>query len=276
MSDFEDRMKMLEQMESGRRFLPLLPVCARIDGRCFSGYTKDFERPYDERMVRIMGMVTLYLVRETNARIGYTQSDEISLVWYSDNYKSQIFFDSKIQKMNSILASLATAKFNSLVRTIFPKNRTIPPKKQRLAIFDCRVWQTPTLVEAANVFVWRELDATRNSVQMAAQHYYSHKELHKKSEKEMQEMLFAKGINWNDYPDTFKRGTYYQRTAVTRKFTCEELEKLPLKHEARNNPDLEIERAEVRRLEYLPPLNRVTNRIGVIFNGEDPIEDSSN
>ncbi|KKL92895.1 hypothetical protein LCGC14_1880070, partial [marine sediment metagenome] len=108
MSDnFGDRMKMYEKAESGRRFMPLLPVYARLDGRSFSRFTKGFNRPYDKRMSEAMIDTTKYLVEETNALIGYSQSDEISLVWYSDSIDSQIFFDGKIQKMVSVLAALA-------------------------------------------------------------------------------------------------------------------------------------------------------------------------
>lgn len=267
MSDdlFGNRMKAYEQAEAGRRFMPLLPVCARLDGKCFSRYTANMKRPYDERMSELMGAVTAMLVEETGARIGYTQSDEISLLWYSDNFESQIFFNGKIQKMVSVLASICTAKFNQWFPTVFGYTADHP------AFFDCRVWQVPNKTEAANVFLWREYDATKNSIAMAAQHYYSHKELQGKNSKEMQEMLFKKGINWNNYPDFFKRGTYCQRRKSLRKFTPDELAHLPEKHEARRNPEMVIERSDVVQLK-MPPLLRVVNRVDVIFDGAEPAE----
>ena len=264
MGDFGDRMKEYERMEGTRRFLPLLPVCARIDGESFSRFTKGLERPYDKRLVHLMCQTATYLVQETQANMAYTQSDEISLVWYSEEYKSQIFFNSRIQKMVSILASIATAYFNAHISEYIPK------KEMQLALFDSRVWQVPTLEEGANTFLWRELDATKNSISMAARCYYSHKALHKKTSAEMQEMLWRKGINWNDYPAFFKRGTFVQKRRAYRKFTTEEIEKLPEKHEARKNPDLQIERAEFRFLE-MPPFSQVKNRVDVIFYGAEPV-----
>lgn len=262
--NLNDRMKMYEKFETGRRFLPKLPVVARLDGRSFHSFTRGLKRPFDERLSNLMVSVTKFLVEESNACIGYTQSDEISLVFYSDDVESQIYFDAKIFKMTSMLASVATAQFNRLLPEF------IPEKTGQLPLFDCRVWSVPSKEEAANVLVWREQDATRNSISMAAQAYYSHKQLNGKNTDDMQEMLFQKGVNWNDYPAFFKRGVYVQRCKVVRRFTVDELEKLPPKHNARINPDLEIERTEIRVLD-MPPLVRVENRVGIIFEGSDPI-----
>ena len=258
-----DRMKEYEKAEGGRRFLPLLPICARIDGRSFSKWTSDLVRPYDERLSRIMKETTRWLVEQTSALVGYTQSDEISLLFYSPSRKSTVFFDGRIQKLTSVLASMTTARFNTLV----PEN--LPEKASYPATFDCRVWSVPTREEAANVFLWRELDATKNSISMAARHYYSHKQLMNKNGSEMQEMLYQKGVNWNDYPPFFKRGVFLQRKAVVRKFTADELSQLPPRHDAHKNPDLEITRHDVMEVS-LPPLPRVTNRVAVLFEGAAP------
>lgn len=265
MSDeFGDRMKLYEQAECGRRLTPLLPAIARIDGRCFSSFTQGMERPYDARLSRAMIETTRYLVAETNACVGYTQSDEITIAWYSNAFGSQIFFDGKIQKMVSVLAAMTTLEFNTRLAA------ELSEYTHRFPLFDCRVWNVPTLDEAANVFLWREIDATKNSVSMAARAYYSHKQLDGMGRADMMDMLFAKGVNWNDYPAFFKRGSYIQRRSVTRPFTCEEIEQLPPKHEARANPSLEIERTEYAEID-MPPLGRIGNRVEVLFFGKAPI-----
>lgn len=262
--NLNERMKMYEDFEANRRFLPKLPVIARLDGKCFHSFTCSFERPYDKRLSDLMIETTKLLVTDTCACIGYTQSDEISLVFYSPDTRTQIFFNGRIAKMTSILAASCTAIFNKLL----PK--FIPEKHDALPIFDCRVWCVPTKEEAANVLVWREMDATRNGVQMAAQVHYSHKQLMNKNQGDLQELLFQKGMNWNDYPAFFKRGTYIQRRKVKRKYILDKLGRLPPKHNARTNPDLEVERTEIRRLD-MPPFTQVTNRVEVIFDGQDPI-----
>lgn len=262
--DLGDRMKIYEQVEAGRKFMPLLPVCARIDGKSFHSYTKGLTTPYDKGFRDLMTLTTLCLVQETQANMGYTQSDEINLVWYQNNFKSQIFFEGKIHKMASILASMTTAYFNSSSMAY------IPSKQGKAAIFDCRVWQVPSLEEGANVFLWREMDATRNSVESAARCYYSHKFLNLKNQAVMMDLLMKAGVNWNDYPTFFKRGTYVQKRKIIRKFTTEEIDKLPPKHTARKDPDLMIERTDYQVLN-MPPLSKVTNRVGVIFFGDDPI-----
>jgi len=197
-----DRMKFYESAFINQRLMPQLPAFARIDGKGFHNWTKGLERPYDKTFSQIMIDVTKMLVEDTQAVIGYTQSDEITLSWYSEDFKSQIYFDGKISKIISVVASMTTAYFNSLVA------QRLAYTNKEAAFFDCRVWNVPTLWEASNVFLWREQDATRNSIQMAARSVYSHKQCDNKNMNELQEMLFQKNINWNNYPDSFKRGTY--------------------------------------------------------------------
>lgn len=263
MSDvFGDRMKMYEK-QVPQRFLPLLPVCARLDGKGFSKFTRGLKRPYDERLSKLMKETTQKLVEETNACIGYTQSDEITLVWYSDSIDSQIFFDGKIQKIVSVLASLCTAYFNAKLPQV------IPEKSDRFPVFDCRAWTVPNLDEGANVFLWRELDATKNSVSMACREYFSHKQMMNKGRSAQMDMLHSVGVNWNDYPVFFKRGSYFQRQTVVKGFTSEEIEKLPQKHPAKQDKEFKVERKQVKEVN-MPPLAKVINRVGVIFNGENP------
>ena len=244
--------------------MPMIPVIARCDGRAFHSFARGLERPYDKRLSDLMIETTKFLVEETNARCGYTQSDEISLVWLAENPDAELFFGGKLSKICSVVGSLATVKFNQLL----PSH--IPNKHGELPVFDNRVWEVPVLYEACNYFIWREQDATRNSIQMAAQAVYSHKELQGKDNSELQEMLFQKGINWNDYPRFFKRGTYVRRRVVEKRaFTKEELSALPPKHHAHKNPDLKVKRTVVMEEDF-PRLSQMTNREGVIFNGEEP------
>lgn len=261
--DLGDRMKEFESLEAGRRLMSQLPICVRIDGRSFSKFTRGLMRPYDERMSRCMIETTKYLVEQTKALIGYTQSDEISLVYYQENYNSQNFFNGKVQKLTSVLASLATVKFNSLL----PEH--LPEKAGLLPVFDCRVWNVPNIIEAVNTLVWREIDATKNSVSMAARHYFSHNELQDKGRADMMDMLHSKGVNWNDYPTFFKRGTYIQRRVKMMPFPKDKIQFQPPEHEIHTNPDLMVERSVIEEL-ILPPITKIINKVGVILRGEQP------
>ena len=271
MSDlFGDRMKGYEQMVTGRRFLPGLPVYARIDGRSFSKFTQGMERPFDHRMSDVMIATTEYLVEETDACIGYTQSDEISLCWYADKPESEIFFAGKIQKMVSVLAGMASSSFFMNYLYLFDQNTDdYYIDSQKIPCFDARVFQLPNKMECANAFLWREFDATKNSISMAARSVYSHNELMYKNGGEMQEMLWQKGINWNDYPSFFKRGTFVQRKPKWVELDDETLAKIP----EDKRPDGPVQRHELVRLE-MPPFTKVTNRVEVIFDGADPITES--
>ena len=255
-----DRMKAYEARESDRRFLPMIPVCARIDGRNFSSLTCGMDRPWDQAMTDAMIETTKCLVAETHARVGYTQSDEISLVWLSERSDSSIFFDHRIAKMTSVLASFATAMFT---RALIggPRASWI----RRMPHFDCRTWSVPSRTEAANVFLWREQDATKNAISMAARAVYSHRELDHKSAPEMQEMLFAKGINFNDYPASFKRGTFVRRKVAMRELTADELARIPEQY----RPSGPVERSSVEPIK-MPRFGSVLNREAVIFDDADP------
>jgi len=263
MNNIDERMKMYEAQMAHEVCMPLIPVLVRLDGKNFHKYTKGFTRPFDVGFHDAMVETTRFLVEEANTCCGYTQSDEITLLFYKPEVKSQIFMGGRVQKLVSILASIATWHFYWEIA------KRKKDKEHEPAFFDCRVWQVPTLVEAANVFVWREQDAARNSVSMAAQHYFSHKQLQGKSTSEMQEMLFqVHNINWNNYPVSFKRGTYVQRRKRARRLEDWEWEKIPPKH--RPPREQLVERTEVKVLD-MPKLTTITNRVDVLVNGVDPI-----
>ena len=260
-----DRMKEYEAQETSRRFLPGLPIYARIDGRGFSKFTKGMERPYDSRMSRAMVHATKELVKQTHATIGYVQSDEISLVWIPTE-NGHGWFDGKTMKMASVLAGLATAAFMVGIAIEFDAD-TGSDLWAKMPHFDARVISLPSQTEAANMLLWRNLDATKNAISMAASHYYSHRALQGKSGAEKQEMLFQRGQNFNDYPAFFKRGTWVRRQARERLLTAAELEAIPMPF--RPPADQPLVRSEIVAFD-LPPLNKISNRVAVLFDAVDP------
>jgi tRNA(His) guanylyltransferase len=190
-----DRMKAYEAAHRAvlpRRTYTLL----RLDGKAFHSYLRGCERPFDEAFMADMDAVAEALCAEISGAVfAYTQSDEISLlVTDFASLQTQPWFGGVVAKVLSVSASLATAVLNER-------------RPGRRALFDARVFTLADPVEVANYFVWRQRDAVRNSVSMAAQARFSHKRLHGVSSGGMQELLWAEaGINWNDYPDACKRG----------------------------------------------------------------------
>jgi len=268
LDDLFERTRLYKGSESNRRFMPLIPICIQVTGIDWKRVTKGLDKPFDTRMRDLMWIVTEAIVKETNACIGYIQSNEINLIYYNDDLKGQIFFDRKIMKMISVISSVTTATFNRYLPEV------IPEKAHRVAVFSCKAWGVPTLEEAANIILWEETVAIEKSISIAARQYYSHKQLLGKNEEDRLAMLLEKDMDWkNDYPVSFQRGTFFQRRKVSKKFNKEEITDLPPKHIARKDPDLKFERTEVRRLD-MPPFSEVINRVGVIFNGEDPIVDT--
>jgi len=226
-----DRMKSYYEDRTRYKLTRRTNTIIRVDGKAFSNYTKGLKRPFDAGLMEDMNKTTEYLCQNIQgAKFGYVQSDEISiLITDYDDITTHAWFDGNLQKMASIAASLATAKFNQLRMARFARNSGIEPKFRdesyiaeseienfKLAMFDARVFQIPYQEEVINYFIWRQQDATRNSISSVAQSLYSHKELNGKKTDEMQEMIFQKGINWNDYSPREKRGALIRK--IERKF----------------------------------------------------------
>ena len=180
------------------------PVIIRIDGKSFHTWTKKCEQPFDEILHEMMKATMNYLVGEIqNAVYGYTQSDEISILlcdWTT--LTTEQWFNGNIQKIASVAASLTTGMFNNI-----PHNFS-----SKCAFFDARVFNIP-FADVHNYFLWRQKDATRNSIQTYARMYFSHKELNKKSNNDIQQMLFEQhGVNWNDLEVWKKRGSHVYKS----------------------------------------------------------------
>jgi tRNA(His) 5'-end guanylyltransferase len=251
-----DRMKMFEATATSMRAHPELPLCVRLDGRAFSTYTRGLDRPFDRRMITAMVETATHLTRAFKPCIAYTQSDEISLVFAP---RGEFVFGGKLHKINSVFAGVASVVF---YQAILPH---LPLGHKGYPAFDCRTWSVPSGVEAANVVLWRWFDAKKNSISALAQAHFSHKVLHGKHEGDQLAMLEEKGIHWSDLPEDEKWGTFLRRKVVERLLTEEELERIPEKH----RPTGPVMRTVVEAIE-MPPFNRVSNRLEVVFDGAAP------
>ncbi|HMQ46983.1 MAG TPA: tRNA(His) guanylyltransferase Thg1 family protein [Saprospiraceae bacterium] len=259
-----DWCKWLERNFTNEIMIPTLPVIIRLDGNNFHNWTKGLRRPFDEKLTALMIETTKFLVQETNAVAGYTQSDEITLILYSADREKLIYNDGKKQKILSKLTGKCVSFFNE-------KRKELLPAHDKIANFDCRIYQTPTLHDACVQLLWRENDATKNSISMLAQSLFSHKALQNLNGSEMQDkMMLEKGVNWNDLDVKYKRGTYIKRIKYSKPFTAEELALLPPKHHAHRNPDIIIERYVIQEMEY-PIFNKITNKEAVIFFDAEPL-----
>lgn len=221
--DLGCRMKTFYEQIPKTKLMRRCPVAIRCDGRSFHTFTRKFQKPFDEVLIKTMQETMKYLCENIQGCVfGYTQSDEITLILI--DYKkltSSAFFDYEVQKICSITASMATMAFNKF----FEKNiqefsesnecsgldiKYLDIYREALnkgAMFDARCFNIPK-EEVTNLVYWRQLDATRNSIQMVGQANFSHKELQNKSCNDIQDMLMTqKGINWNNLLTYQKRGS---------------------------------------------------------------------
>lgn len=228
--DLGCRMKTFYEQIPKTKLMRRCPVAIRIDGRAFHTFTRGFQKPFDEVLIKSMQETMKYLCENIQGCVlGYTQSDEITLILV--DYKkltSSAFFDYKVQKICSIAASMATMAFNESFSKIYSKLyrdkiehgenvdeliKTYAFKAGK-AMFDARCFNIPK-EEVTNLIYWRQLDASRNSIQMVGQANFSHKELQNKSCNDIQDMLMTqRGINWNDLPTYQKRGSCCVRNKI--------------------------------------------------------------
>lgn len=233
-SDLAERMKGYEKRN--RYYLQRrMPVILRLDMRAGHSFTKGFERPFDEVFIKSMQNTAKYLCENIqNCKLSYQQSDEITLLLVDyDKLNTDCFFDYRVDKLCSIAASMATMAFNKFFEKYVDEYRfskwdgiskyedgtlgyiqTLLNAIEKAAMFDARCFNIPK-EEVTNNFYWRQLDASRNSIQMVGQANFSHKELQNKSCNDIQDMLMTqKGINWNDFPTYQKRGSCCVRNKI--------------------------------------------------------------
>ena len=205
-----------------------MPVIIRLDMKAGHTFTKGMKKPFDDVFVKTMQDTMKYLCENIQCCVlGYTQSDEISLV-LTDYAKltTDAWFGNNLQKMCSVSASMATLAFNKafndnivkyidnnldadcgVTKDLTEYTKTLINARNKGAMFDSRVFTIPK-EEVCNALIWRQQDATRNSIQSVGQVNFSQKELHGKSCNNIQDMLMTqKGVNWNDYATTLKRGS---------------------------------------------------------------------
>lgn len=214
-----DRMKNYEK--ASRAYLTRrTPVIVRLDGAHYHSFTRGFHRPFDDVLINAMQLTMLDLCKNIqNCVLAYTQSDEISLILC--DYKKRdtsAWFDNQVQKICSTSAALATIFFNRNFEAIIKKlnslgyfyneNKEIYEKAlKKNPTFDSRCFNLPK-EEVCNYLIWRQQDATRNSIQMAAQSMFSHKELQGLSCNDLQNLMFTeKNFNWNTLPCEKRRGS---------------------------------------------------------------------
>jgi|TARA_B110000259_G_scaffold187768_1_gene243238 tRNA(His) 5'-end guanylyltransferase len=219
-----DRMKDYEMRSQS--YLPRRTyTIVRVDGKGFSKFTKNMKKPFDDTFKDAMVETAIAMAKMFHPKMVFYQSDEISLVFSDfDSIEAQQMYDGKVQKVVSLTAACATAAFNEArLKQFFTEVGAVgdvsvdflinnAPKQ---GLFDSRVLCIPDYEEVLNYFVWRQKDATRNSISMASHALLGHSKCMNKSGEEKQEMLFQEvGVNWDDYYDVYKRGVVIAKQEV--------------------------------------------------------------
>jgi tRNA(His) guanylyltransferase len=192
-----DRMRAYEECYTST-LTKRTPIIVRLDGKAFRTWTKQLkDRPFDYRLSEIMQETTRYLMENVQGCVfSFSQSDEISLFLRDyDTLNTESWFGSSLQKIVSVAASLATAKFNQVAAK----------HNLSLATFDARAFILPK-EEVVNYFIYRQHDGIRNSIQMLGQHVLGHKECQGKNNNLIKDMLKDHGNDWEDLKSVYKYG----------------------------------------------------------------------
>lgn len=207
---FGNRMKSYESKEaySNEKYLYV-----RLDGNKFSKLTKKLDRPFDRRMTTAMINTTKYLAEKFNAKLAYTQSDEISLV-FEPNLN---IFNMRKEKLLSLFAGYASAQLNKEI-IYFVDN---------VAAFDCRICEMPNDSEAINAIIWRHLDARKNAISSIAHKVFGPKVLQGINTQDRVLMLEKNDVYLNNFPCENLYGTLFQRKTIEKYLTMYELNRLP-------------------------------------------------
>lgn len=246
-----DRMKEFYENRAKTKLVRRTPVIIRLDGKSFHVFTRGFAKPFDKRMIETMQETTLELCRSIQGCVfGYTQSDEITLILVDyNNIDVSAWYDYEVEKICSVVASMATLYFNRIfynkVREFVNEHTKVVNDPQTYgeelsksvgdiikayqtsvelgAMFDARCFNVP-INDCCNAVLWRQQDATRNSINSLGQAWFKHKELEGKNTSQVQDMLIEKyGINWNDLSTVEKRGTAVVKDENDKWFIDEEM-----------------------------------------------------
>jgi tRNA(His) 5'-end guanylyltransferase len=199
--DLSPRLRPFETA-SDRCVPPGLHMVARLDGRGFSHALPErlpgLARPFDVRVRDMMIDTCRHLMqRGFNVVYGYTQSDEISLLFHP----RERAFGRLLRKYLSILAGEASAKFSLLLGEPLG--------------FDCRIAELPDAKCVVDYFRWRADDAARNCLNA---HCYWALRAGGSSEREAtaalaglgpdgrHELLYRAGTNFAELPLWQRRG----------------------------------------------------------------------
>ena len=212
--NLHERMKQYEAV-SQTYLMRRTPVIIRLDGVAFHTFTKKFDKPFDKMFGKAMEWTTRSLVNNIQGCVlGYTQSDEISLVLQDyKNLDTDAWFDYNVQKLVSVSAKMATYEFYRAFENVlcgYDPHKCLstywPALKDNNVGFDSRCFNLP-IEEVNNYFIDRQRDAEKNSINLLAQQYYTQEELNGINTKKLQDKLFTEqGVNWNNLPIDQKRG----------------------------------------------------------------------
>lgn len=260
-----DRMKRYESTTTDFVLSKDLPVYIRLDMRAGHTFCRGLVKPFDVDYSSTMRETTKYLVEKTGAILGYTQSDEISLVYENP---SKIPFETRLFKLESVIASMASSSFvlNGIKTKLKDRIENGVPS------FDCRVMNLPSMEEAANMILWRVRDSIKNSITLVALSRFSNSEIHKKNGDEKIDMLRERGVDYYSYAEGYRYGFFFRRENYTKVLTEEEISKIPRKNLPEKNGNGEYVATRRHIVEFgtgIDP-NRIKNRAGVFFYREAP------
>jgi tRNA(His) 5'-end guanylyltransferase len=262
-----DKVKALEDVANEHAFEPNAFLIARVDGRAFHTFTRGMAKPADLWLLDSMVHATVETAADFKSRLAYVQSDEATFCWhYETPAHGSLPFNGRVQKLCSLIAGVFSACFIDGLVARDPKRYL---ELGRVPAFDCRIWAVPGAAEQAEAFAWREKDAVKNAVSMAACTVASPSELAGMKHRERLALLEERGFDWEGLPLAFRAGAYVRRQSRMGEIDAETLAKIPpAKRPAAGSLFLRHETAIDPKLQSI---HQVYNALEFFTHGVDPL-----
>ncbi|KAK9095925.1 hypothetical protein Sjap_021422 [Stephania japonica] len=207
----------VKSFEVEDKLMPFNWIVVRIDGRHFHQFSDvhEFEKPNDKQALELMNSCAEALLEEfKDVVFAYGVSDEYSFLFK----KTSEFYQRRASKIVSILVSFFSSLYVMKWKTSFPLKelKTIP-------CFDARAICYPSTKIVRDYFSWRQVDCHVNNqyntcfwmlIKSGKTKREAQDILKGTQTPEKNEILFRLGINYNELPAIFRKGSCVFRDQV--------------------------------------------------------------
>ena len=201
------RVNELQNMTRGITLNEYIPICLKISCANFVELTQDLVKPFDVRFNKAMIKAMNFVLEKTDAKIGYTYQGEAYFTYFKWDEKEVSSVHTDTQQLTAQVISMFTAKLNLALMEFFPE-------KEMLAYCSSKVWNVPSLVEAAELYTCEQTKCFKLAVDQSVKHFA--KDVNADGLNVVQKLQLLKefGVKPSTLPEFFVTGTFAMKQYV--------------------------------------------------------------